>query len=241
MINRETLTRMATLNQTTEINIAREYGQHLFLSAFYQQNGSEQVMFKGGTALKIIYGSPRFSEDLDFSGFGVSFSQIEDWILATLGEMALSAIESELLESKLTSGGYLAILDCQVHDYPIRMMIEISLRQQASIQGQGVLITPDYLPAYTLTRLPESALVEEKIAALLARGKPRDFFDLYFLLRKGMITPAMKSKLETVRDTLEKSSLDFHTGLAQFLPRSHLMLLRDFRATLREELSKHGV
>ncbi len=241
MIQREILTRTATLNQTTEINIAREYCQHLFLSALYRQKGSERVMFKGGTALKIAYGSPRFSEDLDFSGFGVSISQIEDWVLAALGEIALNAVGAELQESKPTSGGYLARLDCQVYDYSIRILIEISLRRRNGIQGQGMLITPDTLPAYTLTLLPESALVEEKIAALLTRGLPRDFFDLYFLLRKGLITPPMKPKLKTVQDRLEGLNMDFHAELAQFLPRSTLGIMRDFRATLREELSRHGV
>jgi hypothetical protein len=53
MITREALIRTATSGQTTELNVAREYCQHLFLSAFYQQSGSEQVKFKGGTALKI--------------------------------------------------------------------------------------------------------------------------------------------------------------------------------------------
>ena len=43
MIQREMLTRIATLNQTTEINIAREYLQHLFLGALYRQKGSERV------------------------------------------------------------------------------------------------------------------------------------------------------------------------------------------------------
>ena len=62
MIQREILTRTATLNQTTEINIAREYCQHLFLSALYRQKGSERVMFKGGTALKIAYAAHAFQK-----------------------------------------------------------------------------------------------------------------------------------------------------------------------------------
>lgn len=241
MIQRETLARIATLNQTTEINIAREYCQHLFLRALYRQKGSERVMFKGGTALKIAYGSPRFSEDLDFSGFGVGIDQIEGWILAVMEEFKLNAVGTELRESKPTSGGYLASLDCRVYDYPLRILVEISLRKRNGFRGQGTLVTPDYLPAYALTLLPESALVEEKIAALLTRGKPRDFFDLYFLLRKGLITPPMKPKLKTVKNTLEELNMDFHAELAQFLPRSTLGIMRDFRATLREELSRHGI
>lgn len=172
---------------------------------------------------------------------GASTGQIEDWILAALGEITLSVVGVNLQESKLTSGGYLASLECQVHDYPIRILIEISLRRQDGIRGQGVLITPDYLPAYTLTLLPETLLVEEKITALLTRGKPRDYFDLYFLLRKGLITPAMKPKLEIVRGTLQESKLNFSAELAQFLPRSYLGLMRDFRTTLCEEFSRHGI
>lgn len=241
MISQETLIRSATLNQTTELNIAREYCQHLFLSAFYQQKESERVMFKGGTALKIAYGSPRFSEDLDFSGFRISISQIEDWILTVLEEITLSAVGVNIQESKPTSGGYLASLDCQVYDYPIHILIEISLRRKNNIQSQGILITPDNLPAYLLNILPESVLVEEKIAALLTRGKPRDYFDLYFLLRKGMITPAMKPRLEGVRDALQGSNLDFQSELGHFLPRSYQGLLRNLRTTIYEELSRHGM
>ena len=241
MINRETLSAQATRSQTTEINIAREYCQHLFLNAFYRQKGSERVMFKGGTALKIVYGSPRFSEDLDFSGFGVNVHQIEDWVLATLGEFELSTIEVDIRESKATSGGYLAILNYRIHDYHIRVQLEISLREQNDVQGQGVLITSDILPAYTLTILPETRMVAEKISALLTRSKPRDFFDLYFLLRKGLITPEMKPSLDAVNVMLQDMSMDFQSELSQFLPRSHQAVIRDFQSTLSNELNRHGV
>ncbi|PKO22837.1 MAG: hypothetical protein CVU38_07245 [Chloroflexi bacterium HGW-Chloroflexi-1] len=241
MIQREILARTATAGQTTEVNVAREYCQHLFLSAFYPQRGSEQVMFKGGTALKIAYGSPRFSEDLDFSGFGVTVQQIENWILAASGELALSGVGADLQESKPTSGGYLASLDCRLHDYRIRIRVEISLRQPNDVQGQGTLITPDYLPAYVLTLLPETRLVEEKITALLTRSRPRDFFDLYFLLRKGLIPPDMKPRLAPVKELLQDLTVDFQRELAPFLPRSYLAVIRDFRSTLRDELRRHGV
>ncbi len=54
--------------QTIPKNVVREYIQHLFLSCLYKIKGSEKLLFKGGTALRIIFGSPRFSEDLDFTG-----------------------------------------------------------------------------------------------------------------------------------------------------------------------------
>ena len=45
----------------------REYLQLLFLKYFYTQKESEKVYFKGGTALRFLYDSFRFSEDLDFT------------------------------------------------------------------------------------------------------------------------------------------------------------------------------
>lgn len=65
MITRQFITDIATKYQTTEGNVAREYCQHLFLSYFYKKPKSEKVLFKGGTALRLIFKSPRFSEDLD--------------------------------------------------------------------------------------------------------------------------------------------------------------------------------
>ena len=177
MISQASLTQAARAQQTTELNVAREYCQHLFLSAFYRQAGSERVMFKGGTALRIVFGSPRFSEDLDFSGFGITVDSIENGVLAATGEIEQHGIGVQLKESKPTSGGYLATLDCHLYDYAVRILIEISLRAQrkgtskkSAVSGQGMLITPDFLPAYTLTLLAESLLVEEKLNSL-ARGE----------------------------------------------------------------------
>ena len=71
MITNEALEKLARQYQTGIFpNIVREYFQHMFLSELYKLPGADQLLFKGGTALRVIYDSPRFSEDLDFSVFG---------------------------------------------------------------------------------------------------------------------------------------------------------------------------
>ena len=92
MLNFDLLKTLAKKQQTTELNIRREYVQHLFLSKFYQQELSEKVFFKGGTALRLIYGSPRFSEDLDFSSVLANAQKIEQMILLALGEIEREGI-----------------------------------------------------------------------------------------------------------------------------------------------------
>src|SRR3989344_2112963 len=81
MITKESLQALARSYQASEFpNIVREYFQHLFLSQMYKLNGAEKLLFKGGTALRIVYGSPRFSEDLDFSLFGVPGHEVKKYV-----------------------------------------------------------------------------------------------------------------------------------------------------------------
>lgn len=239
MINPESIRQLAVQQQTTEQNVAREYAQHLFLAWFYQQRGAHKVMFKGGTALRIVYHSPRFSEDLDFSGFGVSLREIEDWIAETAGRMEQSGVLTSIQESKRTSGGYLGILEPAFADYHVRIVLEISLRRKEAPKGRGVLIASDLVPAYTVMPIPEEVLVEEKLQALLTRKKPRDFFDCYFMLRKGMIPPAKRRLLLQVKGALLDTRLNFKAELGDFLPRSHQTILSSFRQALLSELERY--
>lgn len=240
MITAEAIKKMAIAQQTTELNIAREYAQHLFLSGFYQQRGTQQVMFKGGTALRIVYNSPRFSEDLDFTGSSASVKDIEDWVATASEGIEESGISISIAESKKTSGGYLGILDLEFSGYHVRILFEISLRRKNGLKGRGVLVASDFVPAYTTTLLPEQALVEEKLAALLDRGKPRDFFDCYFMLRKNMLTPKQRHILFQVKQALASTRINFKAELGDFLPRSYQPIIADFKKTLMAELERYA-
>lgn len=240
MITADAIKKLAIAQQTTELNIAREYAQHLFLAEFYQQRGTQQVMFKGGTALRIVYNNPRFSEDLNFSGFGVSVKDIADWVAAASERIEQSGIAISIEESKKASGGYLEILDLEFSGYQVRLLFEISLRRKNGLKGRGVLVASDFVPAYTVTLLPEEALVAEKLAALLERGKPRDFFDCYFMLRKNMITPKQRRVLLKVKQVLAETRINFKAELGDFLPRSYQPIIGDFKKTLMAELERYG-
>ncbi len=47
--------------------VVREYWELILLKGFYESPQGRYLIFKGETALRLAYGSPRFSEDLDFS------------------------------------------------------------------------------------------------------------------------------------------------------------------------------
>jgi len=64
MMRIEEIQKLSTKYQTTPLMIAREYCQHNVLYNLFNQKGSENLLFKGGTALRIIYQSLRFSKEI---------------------------------------------------------------------------------------------------------------------------------------------------------------------------------
>jgi hypothetical protein len=237
MISTAALRTLATKLQTTELNVRREYFQHLFLSYFYQRPLTDQIYFKGGTALRMLYGSPRFSEDLDFSSSVSDIRALEDAILGTLANIARENIVVDITESQTTSGGYLAIITFRGDHPPVSVQIEISLRGGEK-QGEAATIISDLVPAYAIIALSREQFVDEKIQALLFRKKARDFYDLYFILRANLLPAHKRGILPPVLETLRQSRIDFEQELKEFLPRSHWAVIRSFPASLEREIER---
>lgn len=243
MISPDTIDRLAKKYQTTELNVRREYLQHLFLSSFYQQEQSQEVLFKGGTALRLLYQSPRFSEDLDFSAPLKPESFFQNLLLETLVNVERSGFRSAIDEAKVTSGGYLAALTFSGFSMPMTLQLQISHRPGKKRENAQVTsVVSDVLPPYTVFHLPEQALVDEKMQALFDRKKARDFYDLYFLLRGGFITPEKRNLLRKVLDILARQrDIPFEKELKTFLPKSHWPLIRHFGEVLEQEIKRYIV
>ena len=156
--------------QTTELNVRREYFQHLFLSYFYQQPVTDQIYFKGGTALRTLYNSSRFSEDLDFSSAVTDVPAFEPALLETLTAIARENVGLDLAESKQTTGGYLAIVIFQADHGPIAIRLEISLREGEK-RGEAMTVVSDLFPAYTVVALAQEQLVDGKSAIPKPKSK----------------------------------------------------------------------
>ncbi len=243
MIEKKQIQKLAGSWQTTVDNVVREYFQQLFLSRLYQEKSSERLLFKGGTALRIIWQSPRFSEDLDFTGTGIAVKEIEALMEGALAGIELEGIQTDIVESKSTSGGYLAIFGFGTDEYKSRIQVEVSLRSGRKEPRQAALIQSDLVTPYTLIHLKEDVLVAEKIQACLTRGKARDFYDLYFILRGRMAfkeafirDKRLKSKIVAV---IKSGKLDFKRELKTFLPVSQHMVIKGFPGTLLTEIERN--
>jgi len=248
MISQDTIKKLAIRYHTSEFpNVSREYLQHLFLSALYKISGAEKLLFKGGTALRIAYGSPRFSEDLDFSIFGVEQRDrkkfIEDLFTKALAEIEQSGIKVTLgPKPGATAEGYYGDATFSMYDYPpIAVSINISARNNRDIKGEVDSVANDFVPTYNIFHLPQEFLVEEKIFdALLKHKKARDFYDLYFIMRKGLLTNDQKTRLNQKKQEIAEyaEATDFTGELSAFLPPDQQAIVRDFKSNLINELNR---
>lgn len=248
MLTQDLLRSLATQYHTSDYpNTVREYVQHVFLSTFYKRDTATNLLFKGGTALRVVYGSPRFSEDLDFSLFSIVPHErqriIEDLFQDTMIELHGLGINVEFGEKfGPTADGYFGSARATLYDYPpVTIEINISARNGRSVQGQAATIANDFVPTYNLLHLPQDEIVEEKIfGALLERHKARDFYDLYFIMRKGLLTLDQKRRLATVKDQILAlaQGIQFDAELGTLLPADQQLIIKDFERTLAAELER---
>jgi predicted nucleotidyltransferase component of viral defense system len=243
MIEKRQVQNLAQTWQTTADNVVREYFQQLFLSRLYQEKGSDGLLFKGGTSLRIIWQSPRFSEDLDFTGVNITIKSIEAFMEEPLANIEMEGVKTEIVESKSTSGGYLAIFKFETSDYKSQIQVEVSLRNGEKGLGTATLIQSNLVVPYTLIHLKEEVLVAEKIQACLTRGKARDFYDLYFILRSRMAfkeafihDKQLKAKILKV---VKSGKIDFKRELKDLLPVNQHMIIKGFPGTLVAEIERN--
>jgi predicted nucleotidyltransferase component of viral defense system len=237
MITRDRIGELARAYQTTEANVRREYLQHVFLSSFYQQPSTDRVYFKGGTAIRMIYRSPRFSEDLDFSTTLGDPTRIEEAMRETVRAVGREGGEAQLAVASQTSGGYVARVAFRLFEQEIAVLLHVSLREGGK-RGEVTTIAGDFIPSFIVLQLSQDQLIDEKLQALLARRKARDFYDLYFILRSNLLPARKRGIVSRVRTALKETDVNFESELKQFLPRSHWAVVRDFRETLEREIKR---
>jgi len=186
MINRDQLTELVKKYHTNETIIAREYLQHLFLSVFYQHPNSSQVIFKGGTALHVIFGAPRFSEDLDFT---VNLAEGKFLKLVSDVFKELSAFGGISFKERETFTGkrFLLTAKLPIIKFAIFINLDFSFREK-SVLFEKTTIKTEYPILYKsyVYHYSKEEIFAEKIRAILTREKGRDIYDLWYLLNIGV-------------------------------------------------------
>jgi predicted nucleotidyltransferase component of viral defense system len=174
--------------------VEKDYLQHLVLLFLYSTIKSELVL-KGGTALQKAFGLNRFSIDLDFSSTKNNSEKFFEKVVEDITNFGFPSQISKIEKSKITKAKTI-ILKIQGPLYDgnektiTTLRAEISLRKDLILQPIPKEIVPPYadLRPYFINLMDPKEILAEKVRALMWRGKARDLYDLWFLLKKN-VTP----------------------------------------------------
>lgn len=173
-----------------EREILREYLQCQILQILFESDFANKFCFLGGTNIRLVYNSNRFSEDLDFDHFSISkkdFLQVRDLISRQLHLQGFNVeVESVGKAAFRLDIKFIDILQ----EYNLTGHKNQKLLIQFDTEAQKFVYKPDQ---FILNRFgvfsqlivtPVDLLLAQKFYAILnrPRNKGRDFYDAMFLL-----------------------------------------------------------
>jgi hypothetical protein len=251
MISKEQIKELSQKFAIDEFSIIREYLQILFLAILYEQKVSEKIYFKGGTALRLLLNSFRFSEDLDFTSL-LPPEGVKKLLLTSMKKINLIVPEIELRQLRTNVNSLTGFLKYKTPElkFPLNIHIEFSLREKPLTEKEGILETLYPISPYPVIRcLSWEEVLAEKIRALMHRAKGRDLFDIWYLLSKDikidweMVNKKMAfyEKKVTPEDVITKinrfDQKRLKLDLGKFLPLNQRRIAENIKELLLEKLS----
>ncbi len=200
-----------------KLNILREYLQAYILRIMSDFGVFNTTAFVGGTALRFLYGLPRFSEDLDFStraekdySFLDLISKIKKELILTGYDVSLSYNDKKTVQhafvkfSELTYEAKISPVKSQ--KLSIKIEIDTNSPQGAFLKTK---VVNKYFPLAFLS-YDITSLFSGKLHALLSREytKGRDFYDLgWYLSKWNDLSPNIKLLQNALLQTGYKAQL----------------------------------
>ncbi|MEI6587714.1 MAG: nucleotidyl transferase AbiEii/AbiGii toxin family protein [Candidatus Moraniibacteriota bacterium] len=174
-------------------SILVEYLQYEILDSIYKQKKSAQLSFIGGTAIRIVHGGNRFSEDLDFDNFGLSFEEFQELMWEVIEDMRLKGFVMEI--RLVEKGAYHCYIKFPhiLQESKIDSEVSEKILVRIDTVKKEKLFNPE---AHTLNKFdiyrtilinPISIVLAQKLMAILGRKreKGRDFYDVSYLYGKA--------------------------------------------------------
>lgn len=164
---------------------------------------TDELVFKGGTALLKCYQLDRFSEDLDFTAREpIQFENVVTAAVRDLEQYGM-AVDRQSVDRTERSHSARVGIEGPLYTGEERSLCYIRLQVNTHSSVEDVRIeryTPLFrdIPTFDLPVLSEREILAEKIRALMTRRQPRDLYDLYHLVeRSAKVDPALiQSKLD---------------------------------------------
>ena len=138
----------------------RDYIQYILV--YLLNKRSRNFVFKGGTCLKIVYGSPRYSEDMDFN-CNLDKESISRVLYKTINDCKTFGINAIIRSDKFLREGFTCDVSFEGVRFNGRSMtknkvrIDISMRKEGVTQEEKIIessiLYPD-IPQFILVCLP---------------------------------------------------------------------------------------
>ena len=197
-------------------HVVREsYEMHLLWALFESRLG-RALVFKGGTALRLAYGSPRFSDDLGFSIVAPVPDETFVAVVKTVNEGLPQVTMVEALAKRFTLFALFKVSETYLPQ-PFSIKLEISTRPETWERGRDVelrLLASDFT---NVTVLAQVATLErmwaDKQTAVADRRQPRDLYDLWFITQK------LRREFSVELAGFDRQAI--RRELRKYLPRSH--------------------
>jgi predicted nucleotidyltransferase component of viral defense system len=161
----------------------------------------DPLVFGGGTMLRLCHELNRYSVDLDF------------WFIKKVDHKAyLNKLKEyfsrryELTDAQAKH--YTVLLELRPKDYPKRLKIEIRKEIKPCDFEERIAFSKFSSKQVILKAMTLEQMMKNKIEAALDRHEIRDFYDIEFMLRKGVTLEASESE----KDKLNKAMNKFKEG-----------------------------
>jgi len=187
------------------VQIIREEYEMVILREIFESELGEKVVFKGGTAIRLAYGSPRFSDDLDFGQIKRvnlrDFAKLCDNIVRGNKNLALI----EVLRKYFTLFAFFKIKDPALSE-AVSIKVEISTREKKwakDIDFRLINLKSEVTPLVALAQVATlERILREK--QKIEPKRIRDIFDIWYinglLGKKGRIIFSGFKKVEVKRE-----------------------------------------
>ena len=168
------------------LNVLREYLQALVLRSLHESEAFQCLAFVGGTALRFLYGLPRFSEDLDFSLDSSKGYALEKWMIKTKRDLQFAGLDATVTQNdrKTVHTAWIKIAGVLkdvgltgMAEQKLSIKLEVDTRPPSGAQTRNQVIERHRMFAVRCYDLP--SLMAGKLHALITRKYPkgRDWYD----------------------------------------------------------------
>ncbi len=157
-----------------------------------------QIIFGGGTMLRLCHGLNRFSVDLDF------------WVIRDLEPEFFESMKGYLARHYNIKDSaekfYTILFELRSPDYPRSLKLEIR-REVKKIHVEQVIAYSKYANTQVfLKAVALNDMMKSKLEAFLDRQEIRDIFDMEFLFKRGV---PLEASADTLKEVLRLINI-FH-------------------------------